>query len=326
MRYIIIGAGAVGGSIGGKLFGQGHEVVLVARGKHYDALRTDGLRLATPEGTFTVGVPVVDGPHALEARDDDVLVLATKTQDSAAALDAWAARPTSAPVVCAQNGVENERLALRGFRDVYGMCVRTPATYLEPGLIAVAGSPRPGVLHLGRYPGGVDDTARRIAADLESAGYLAPVVPDVMRWKYGKLVGINLKNAVEAITGPITSEDAREVARLAAEEGEAALRAAGIDFTGAADHAEYQGKFTAAPVEGTDRAGGSTWQSLARSAGSIEVDYLNGEVVLLGRTHGVPTPVNVILQRIANEFARERSAPGELSAAELREFAESVRG
>lgn len=326
MRYLIIGAGAVGGTIGGKLFQQGHDVVLVARGKHLDALRSDGLRLMTPEGTSTLPIPVVDGPDPLEPREDDVLVFAMKTQDSAAAFDAWAARPASAPVVCAQNGVENERLALRRFRDVYGMCVRTPASYLEPGVVAVAGSPYPAVLHLGRYPGGVDDTARRIAADLEDSGFLAPLVPDVMRWKYGKLVGMNLANAIEAITGPLQSDDALEVVRLVREEGEAVLRAAGIDFTGAADHAEFQGKFNAVPIEGAERLGGSSWQSLSRGAGTIEADHLNGEIVLLGRTHGVPTPVNVILQRLANEFAREHLKPGEMSAAELREFAESVRG
>ena len=48
MRYIIIGAGAVGGTIGGRLFASGHEVVLVARGRHLDALRAHGLRLETP--------------------------------------------------------------------------------------------------------------------------------------------------------------------------------------------------------------------------------------------------------------------------------------
>ena len=54
MRYIIIGAGAVGGTIGGCLFQGGHDVVLVARGAHLDALRSRGLTLATPLGTDTL--------------------------------------------------------------------------------------------------------------------------------------------------------------------------------------------------------------------------------------------------------------------------------
>ena len=71
------------------------------------------------------------------------------------------------------------------------------------------------------------------------------------------------------------------------------------------------------PAAGARRGGGSSWQSLTRGTGSIEADYLNGEIVLLGREHGVPTPVNELLQRLANQFARERRAPGSITAGEL---------
>ncbi len=67
------------------------------------------------------------------------------------------------------------------------------------------------------------------------------------------------------------------------------------------------------------RGGGSSWQSLARRAGSIEADYLNGEIALLGRLHGVATPVNAALQEVANELARAGDPPESLSFAELLE-------
>lgn len=152
MRYVIIGAGAVGGAIGGRLAEAGHDVVLVARGAHHEALRAFGLRLMTAEGTRTHLLPVVDEPAALGAlRADDVLLLAVKTQDSEAALAAWGAAPvvgggTAAerlPLVCAQNGVESQRLALRRFRRVYGVCVWLPATFVEPGAVSAAGTPSP---------------------------------------------------------------------------------------------------------------------------------------------------------------------------------------
>ena len=75
MRYIIIGAGAVGGTIGGCLFQGGHDVVLVARGAHLGALRSQGLRLATPSGTYQLDIPVIGGPAELRLRSDDVLIL-----------------------------------------------------------------------------------------------------------------------------------------------------------------------------------------------------------------------------------------------------------
>jgi 2-dehydropantoate 2-reductase len=65
-------------------------------------------------------------------------------------------------------------------------------------------------------------------------------------------------------------------------------------------------------VGGRQRAGGSSWQSIARGAGSIETDYLNGEIALLGRLHGVPTPVNAAMQRLAARMVRERIPAGSI--------------
>lgn len=316
MRYIIIGAGAVGGTVGGLLHENGSEVVLVARGAHHDALRTHGLRLTTPEGARTLRIPVVAGPADLEPCPDDVLIVAVKIQDAAAALDAWAGRWREHPVVCAQNGVEGERLALRRFADVYGMCVWLPSTHLEPGRVTAPCAPYTGFLHLGRYPSGADETARLISADLEKGPFRAPVTEDVMRWKYAKLLD-NLANAVEALSGPIEAEAARQVCAWGREEGRAVFAAAGIDAVGEEEQGTARGGLMQVqPIEG-ERHGGSSWQSLARGTGSIEADYLNGEVVLLGRRFGVPTPVNALLQEYAATAVREGHAPGALKGDDL---------
>ncbi|MCX4578268.1 NAD(P)-binding domain-containing protein [Streptomyces sp. NBC_01571] len=334
MRYVIIGAGAVGGAIGGRLAEAGHDVVLVARGAHYEALRAGGLRLMTSEGVRTHRLPTVDGPAALGAlRADDVLLLAVKTQDSEAALASWGPAPVAGggtaaerlPLVCAQNGVESQRLALRRFRRVYGVCVWLPATFVEPGAVAAAGTPLTGILHLGRYPHGTDETARRIAADLERSRFEAPVVPDVARWQYAKLLG-NLANAIEAVSGPLTGEEGLELVARVRAEGEAALAAAGIAYASEEEQQRVRGdRISLRPFDGAPRRGGSSWQSLDRATGTIEADYLNGEIALLGRLHGVATPLNDLLQRLANAFARERRAAGSMPVAELaRRAAEAV--
>ena len=69
---------------------------------------------------------------------------------------------------------------------------------------------------------------------------------------------------------------------------------------------------------------GSSWQSLMRRQGSIETDYLNGEIVFLGRKHGIPTPFNAVLQRVANEMAAAREPPGKHTAEELFEMAQRL--
>jgi 2-dehydropantoate 2-reductase len=328
MRYIVIGAGGVGGTIGGRLAQAGHDVVLVARGPHLDALRAQGgLRLTTPEGTSVIGLPVASGPDEVELTGDDVLLLTAKTQDAEAALAGWAWKPVRGgpgeggtvaaedlPVLCAQNGVASERLALRRFRHVYGVCVWLPATHLEPGLVEAQGAPLSGLLHIGRYPSGTDKTIERIGADLAASRFLAPVVPDIMRWKHGKLLA-NLGNAIEAVCG---LGDHSELRRRVRTEGKAALAAAGIAYAGNEESAALRGdQVQIVKINGTERGGGSSWQSLTRGTGSIEADYLNGEIVLLGRERGVPTPVNEVLQRLANQAARERRTPGSLTAGEV---------
>ncbi|MFD9441273.1 ketopantoate reductase family protein [Streptomyces sp. NPDC060006] len=333
MRYIIIGAGAVGGAVGGRLAESGHDVVLVARGAQYEALRERGLRLVTPDGPRTHRVTTVDGPEPLgELRADDVLVLAVKTQDSGAALEAWGPAPVAGggtaaerlPLVCAQNGVESQRLALRRFRRVYGMCVWLPATFVEPGVVSAAGTPLTGILHLGRFPHGTDDTARAVAADLAASRFEAPVVADVTRWQYAKLLA-NLANAIEAVSGVMDSEEALALNGRVRAEGEAVLAAAGIAHASQEEQKEARAdKMRLVPLDGVERGAGSSWQSLDRGTGTIEADYLNGEIALLGRLHGVPTPLNDLLQRLANDFARQRRAAGSLPVAELVELADEA--
>ncbi|WP_449353358.1 ketopantoate reductase family protein [Streptomyces shaanxiensis] len=333
MRYIIIGAGAVGGAVGGRLAGAGHEVVLVARGAQYAALRDGGLRLRVPDGEFTYRLPVVDGPAGLGTlRADDVLVLAVKTQDTEAALAAWGPAPVEGggtaaarlPLLCAQNGVEGQRVALRRFRHVYGVCVWLPATFVTPGVVSAAGSPLTGILHLGVHPRGTDETVRLIAADLEKARFEAPVVPDLARWQYAKLLS-NLANAVEAVTGPVEGEAALEFVERVRAEGAAVLDAAGIAYASADEQRARRGdKVTLLPLADAPRGGGSSWQSLTRGTGTVEADYLNGEITLLGRLHGVPTPLNELLQRLANTFAREHREAGSMPLAELVRLADEA--
>ena len=77
---------------------------------------------------------------------------------------------------------------------------------------------------------------------------------------------------------------------------------------------------------GPPLGGGSSWQSLARGLGSIEADFLNGEIALLGRLHGIETPVNALLQERAREAALLGLPPGQVSAESLLELVEARGG
>jgi 2-dehydropantoate 2-reductase len=252
-------------------------------------------------------VPVVEGPASIEVAGDDVVLLAMKSQDTVTALEALRpSAPPSVPVVCLQNGVDNERAALRLFPNVYGVCVMCPCSHLEPGVVEASSSPIPGLLDVGRYPAGTDSTSEAIAAAFKRASFESVDRPDIMRWKYRKLL-MNLANAIEAVCQPPVDADFR---RRVIDEGAACLRAAGIECVSEAEDAERRGGLLKIqPVAGQLRPGGSSWQSLERKAGSIESDYLNGEIVLLGRIHGVATPANELLQEVAVEMALSGAGP-----------------
>ena len=316
MRFLVYGAGAVGGVMGGRLFQAGHDVTLVARGDHLAALQDRGLELLDPDSRVVLPVPAVGHPAEAELAAGDVVVLAMKSQDTEAALAALAtAAPSGVAVVCAQNGVENERRVLRRFADVYGINVMCPATHLQPGVVAAHSAPVNGMFDLGRYPTGVDATAEAIAAALRRAGFESEAGPDIMRWKYRKLM-LNLANVALAVCGDAPGVD--DLTRVLRAEGDAALAAAGIVPVTLAEDKERRGdRLVSLEVEGVPRTGGSSWQSLARGTGSIETDYLTGEIVLLGRLHGVATPASELLQGLANRAAAERLPPGHLTAAEV---------
>jgi 2-dehydropantoate 2-reductase len=232
-----------------------------------------------------------------------------KSQDTAAAVrDLAASAPPSTPVMCFQNGVDNERFALRSFARVYGCAVLCPTAYLRPGVVQAYSAPTTGIFDLGRYPAGSDELAATVAAAIESSSMKSIARDDIMRWKYRKLV-TNLGNAVEAVCGP----DVRggELTDLVVAEAEAVLDAAGIDRAAVAEDLERRADHLRMHrVRGERRQGGSSWQSLKRGIGAIETDFINGEIVLLGRLHGVPTPANEALQRLANELASTRRPPG----------------
>ena len=326
MRYVILGAGAVGATIGGRLAEVGHAVTLVGRGEHAAVVKRDGLLLAMPDRTVHLPVPMVTMAE-LRLAADDVLFLGVKSQDTAHLLGQLAAVPVDGdasdlPVFCAQNGVANEGAVLRHFARVYGVCVNIPATHLEPGVVEAPATPVSGILQLGRYPAGTDDLASTVAADLRRSGFLAEIRADVMAWKRAKLLS-NLANALQVlcvggfewrasgddVTGAV-------MARMRAE-ARACFGAAGWTVTDAEQFRADANAFQMAAVNGQLRGGGSTWQSVERGLPSVETDYLNGEIVRLGRLHGVPTPVNAAIQAAMREITRRSRQPRTLDPADL---------
>ncbi|MEP6665399.1 MAG: 2-dehydropantoate 2-reductase N-terminal domain-containing protein [Nocardioidaceae bacterium] len=316
MRFVVFGAGAVGGVVGGLLHRAGHKVVLIARGEHLAAIQSDGLRFASPAGHTVERISAVGHPDEVEWRHDDVVLLAVKSDATRDAVQSLAATaPPSIALVCMQNGVANEDTALRWFSCVYGVCVMAPTAHVEPGLVEANCHPTPAILDIGRYPEGVDVTTEQIATAFREAGIVSVPRPDIMRWKYRKLV-LNLGNAVQAVCRRGDGFD--ELRSLIKAEGERVLDATGLDPVSEDEDLARRGDILQiGEIAGRPRHGGSSWQSLERRTGAIESDYLNGEIVLLGRRYGVESPANEVIRREATRYAREGLTPATAPAADL---------
>jgi 2-dehydropantoate 2-reductase len=335
-RYVIVGAGAIGGTVGGVLARAGVPTVLVARGRHAETLATTGLTLRTPDGIFHTPVTAVSGAEHVRLTSDDVLVFTTKTQQLDAALQQWVDQPVHGPdgimgsagdllpALTALNGVVAEEKALRYFRRVFGVCVWLPAVHLEPGEVIVRSWPVVGQFHISRWPASTStqadsDLLTGLAERWTDAGIRVRTPDDVAPWKYNKLLS-NLGNAIAALS--VESADLRQVVAAVRREGESVLRHAAIEFVSfeTSNAARADGP-TIRPIPGWDAGpSNSTWQSLSRNTGNVETDFFNGEIVRLAHRHGIPAPLNTALAVAARAAVRNGLGPSRYSASELAEL------
>ena len=316
MRYVVYGAGGVGGVIGARLFQAGFDVTLIARGEHCRVMQTQGLAFVSPEERCVLRIPVVEHPREADLGADTFVLMCMKSQHTLGALvDLAACASPDVRLACVQNGVANETLALRFFKHTYATVVNLPALYLHPGEVVSYAEGRSGILDSGCFPSGVDGAVIQLTTDLTTAGFSAQPAAAVMRQKYAKLL-LNLYNILQA--GLYDMENAGVLRRLLREEALACYAAAGIDCATKAQVQDRQaGVYRMAAIAGYERTAGSSWQSLERGTGDIETEYLNGEISWLGRMHGVPTPANDACVALARELLRSGRGPGLLSAAEL---------
>jgi 2-dehydropantoate 2-reductase len=315
MRFIIYGAGGIGGVIGGHLARTGHDVILIGRPGHVNAINKNGLHLITPTGTHVLRIPAVTEPRQVKFSPDDIVFLTMKGQNTEEALRVLKKVTEKVPVFCFQNGVRNEKTAAKYFPKVYGAMVRVGAVYLKDGEVTARRDP-PGWFVIGCYPKGADKLAEAVAAELRIASFIVKTSEDVMPYKWGKLMS-NLANAVGAITDA-RGDEVNQLSLAARKELSEALAQAGIRWVSREELSKGMPE-TNAPLRGNldTEAQSSTWQSLSRQQGCVETEFLNGEVVRLARRLGRQAPVNEILLRISQEMAAKHEVPGKYTPAQL---------
>ena len=315
IRTVIYGAGAIGGVVGGHLALAGKEVIFIGRPDHVNAIREHGLRFVTPTGIHTLRLPAVTEPSQIEFGPEDVVLLCVKGQNTDEALRDLRAVVEDIPIFCVQNGVRNEEIAIQLFPRVYGVMVRVGGVFVNNGEVIARREP-PGWFIMGVYPVGTDDLVEAVAADLRDAGFYVLVTSDVMPYKWGKLMQ-NLGNAIGAITN-VRGGDNNRIFRAVQQEAREILSKSDIRWISAEELALQWPEITIQPRSSLDtEAQSSTWQSLSRRQGTVETDFLNGEIVRLAESLGTQASVNERLLRIVQEMAAKRELPGKYTSAEL---------
>jgi len=297
--------------------------------------------LRDDSGESTITADSVSRATDLVPEPEDVVLITTKSQDTQSSADElFQIYGNRVPVVCFQNGTRNESIAAEVFESVYAGLVFFAAAQLQPDLITF---PKGRDIAIGMYPAGVDDRSRKLAEDLNRAGFQAIASAHVMAMKWGKLV-MNLNNATTAITG-LSLEQAMkniEMRRLmlsVRDEGLRVLEAAGIEVEPPAgepspirtrEHTEKLRRTLTEESPSVKKEGintySSMWQDLKLGRKSGEAEFLNGEIVSLGRKLGIPTPRNSVLLEVASQMFEAGREPGAYTPDELGGLMKSREG
>jgi 2-dehydropantoate 2-reductase len=307
MRIAVMGTGGVGGYFGAKLALAGNEVVFVARGKHLEAIRANGLRVESPLGDMHL-------PKAAQATDDpteigpvDLVLFSVKLWDTETAAEAI--KPLlgeHTAVVSFQNGVMKDdvlRQVLGPDHVIGGVCY-IAATIAEPGLIRHSGSLQK--LVFGEYDGSLSDRVRQFRDACVASGIDVEVSDRIEQtiWeKFVFLVGLSGTTSTARVPiGPLrTHPRSRAFLHDVMDEVVQVARAQGVPLS--ADYADTQLAFVDQVSAGMTS---SMYNDLERGS-RLELDWLSGDVAERGAKLGVPTPCNRAIYDILSVHSKGRA-------------------
>ena len=302
MRIVIMGAGGLGGYFGARLAAAGNDVAFVARGAHLAAIRQDGLRVTSALGDLHLrDVVATDDPASLAPAD--VVIVAVKLWDTETA--AAAVKPLVRPgtvVVSFQNGVDKDAVLTRilGRDAVVGGVGQIGVVIASPGVIAHTGTMAK--LLFGELDNTRSARVEALLAACKAAGIDAEIPDDINLaiWqKFVLLAGMSGCTAsMRSTIGPIRANaQARAFLHDVIREAVAVGRAKGVAL--ADDFAEQRMAF----IETLPPQMTASMQGDLARGNRLELPWLSGAVVELGRQVGVPTPLNRAVTAILALYA-----------------------
>ncbi|HEX4469933.1 MAG TPA: 2-dehydropantoate 2-reductase [Gemmatimonadaceae bacterium] len=331
MKIAVVGAGAIGGYVGGWLAAAGEDVTFIARGANLDAIRRDGMRVIGEDGKVVVAHPAAV-EKTRDAGPQELVILAVKAhQVAAVAAELAALCSPGTSIVTMQNGIpwwyfhkhggEYEGTPVRSADPdgsiarhidadrIIGSVVYPAATLEAPGVVRVVEGKR---FTLGEPDGSTSERVQAISAAFTRAGFKSPVISDIRSEIWLKLWGNLSFNPISALTHatlagllrfPLTRQLSIEMMR----EAEMVANALGVTFRVGIDKR----------IAGAEKVGEHKTSMLqdVEAGRPLEIEALVGAVVELGRLTTVPTPHIDSVYALVGLLAKALADGGKLTIA-----------
>lgn len=309
MKVAIIGAGGVGGYYGAKLALAGNDVTFVARGRHLDAIRRDGLRIDSETLPMHVRhAKATDDPASIGPVD--VVMCCVKLWDVEST--APALRPLVAGggiAIPFQNGIDAPAMLTKalGREHVAGGIAFVSASIAAPGVVRQVGPLAR--LRVGAFDGAGADQVRAFVDAGKAAGIDIELAPDIRRALWEKFAMFSAMSGCTALTrqplGVIRADpEMRAMFEAAVRESVLVGRACGVEF--ADDYVAKQMAF----IDGLPHAMKASMANDLAAGHRLELPWISGAVVRLGREHGVPTPVHATILAALRPYVDGAKAGG----------------
>jgi 2-dehydropantoate 2-reductase len=290
MKIVIMGSGAMGGYIGGRLAQAGRDVTFIDRGHHLQAMRQNGLQLQSPAGDFLIK-PIKATDDPAEIGPVDLIFFCVKSYDVLPAAEML--QPMMGPltvIIPIQNGIGHvEKIAsVLGAEHVLGGMSLIMGTVAEPGIVQHYLAPD--TLEFGEIKGGHSSRCDRIERVLAVSGFKATVCPNIverMWWKLAAYSGVGVFCVVRGDKGMIwAASETKALYRQAIAEAVTVAQAKDIPLADSVPD-EHIAILDPLPPQ---------WKPsmlVALEQGHrLELDSIQGALCAIGREVGVPTPIN----------------------------------
>ena len=300
MRIAVMGAGSIGGYFGGMLAQSGNDVTLIARGKHLETIRKDGLKILNDDGHFLVKCDATDDPTSIGVVD--LVLLTVKTYQNDMAIPPLRSLiDSSTSILCLQNGMDSYQSITRllQIQDPLPGAAYIEASVQSPGIIRQSGTVVKIVF--GELNGTLSSRGTEIQKVLSDSGIDTQFTTDILKTLWTKFLFISTMAGITCLTREtlaqlVPKEDWPNIIIDCMKEIEAVGRRNNINLEN--DVVKTTMDYITESLENMQ----ASMHTDLMAGRPLELDALNGAVVRAGKLADIPTPINSLIYAMLKPY------------------------